>query len=100
MFTDGHPAEHLDGTTDPLGIFSAFMSDERLQDLVQHTNSKMIVLRQSIGERNRETFTYSDVDLPELKALIASLIVAGIRNDNHLNTTIMFRTDFGVPFYW
>ena len=99
MFIAGHQADHLDDIQDPISMFHAFMTEDMLLGIVQHTNAKMDVLRERIGAQNRFDATYRAMTLDELNALIACLLVAGIRNDNHMSTEIMFRMDCGVSFY-
>ena len=99
LFIDGHPAPHLAATDDPLALFSAFLTDERLEDIVGHTNVKLELLRASIGDANCDSNSYRNIGLDEFKAVIGCLIVAGVRGDNHLNTRDMFRDDFGPTFY-
>ena len=99
LFTAGHPAGHLDAVRDPLDLFLAFLSDQDLEVIRGHTNVKLRSIRSTIGDANRETATYSDMTLIEFKAFIACLIMAGIRNDNHLNTDQMFSEDFGITMY-
>ena len=99
MFIDGHPAPHLATIAYPLALFSAFLSEKRLENVLDHTNVKMELLRRSIGDGNRDSPSYYDIDMDELKAVIGCLIVAGVRGDNHLSTIDMFRDDFGPTFY-
>ena len=75
------------------------MSDDMLQHIVVHTNVKIAHLRSSIGARNKGKATYSDINITELKCLIACLIMAGTRKDNHLSAEHMFSSIYGCTFY-
>ena len=52
-----------------------------------------------IGDANRHKATYSDTNVTELKALIGCHIMAGVRDDNGLNTEQMFSNIYGCMFY-
>ena len=75
------------------------MSDDMLQNIVEHTNVKIQDLRSYVGASNRGKATYSDFNITELKCLIGCLIMAGTRKDNHLSAEHMFSSIYGCTFY-
>ena len=95
----GRPSDRVAALMDPLELFTSFMDDEMLGNIVSFTNDKISQLRMQIGEANRKKATYSDTNVTELKALIACLIMSGVRDDNGLNTEQMFSNIYGCMFY-
>ena len=83
----------------PIELFMAFFSLWMMEELVVHTNKRIVVGRASIGVVNREKASYKTTTLTEIKALIACLLVGGARKDGHLSTQHMFENLFGTTFY-
>ena len=95
----GGPTPEVAALDSPLAIFSNFLPDEQIEEICSHTNVKMSELRSNFGEYNRHKFTYSNVNLEEMKAFIGCLIMSGIRKDNHLRAGAMFSPVYGCAFY-
>ena len=53
----------------------------------------------TIGPGNRDKATFKDTNVNEMKAFIATLLVAGARNDSYTSTKHMFENLFAVSFY-
>ena len=81
------------------GHFFQFFTELIFELILRHSNVKMAEIRGNIGVANQDNLTYREISMIELKAVFGSLICAGARRDNHLNTRYMYRDDFGVPFY-
>ena len=88
----GHPSEIVCDILTPMALFSSFMTDVMLEDIVKCTNFKITQLRNQIGENNHNKSTYSNIDLIEIRCLIGLLIMAGSKKDNHVQTLDMFST--------
>jgi hypothetical protein len=73
----GRPTEVMDDKIDSIDVFEAFMSDDMLNKIVEYTNLKMVELRQSIGDGNRNSASYVPLDLVEFKAFLGCLIMTG-----------------------
>ena len=76
------------------------MEDEIFNIVEQHTNYRIQLVRDNkIGPTNRNTFTYSNTNVTELKCLVGCLVMTGVRKDGHLSLDQMFNTRFGANFY-
>ena len=83
----------------PGNLFLSFFSEPMIEELVLHTNERISEERDEIGDNNRNNATYSNTSINEMKALIATLLVAGARNDSHTSSMHMFEKLFAVAFY-
>ena len=95
----GGPTDRVALATTPEQLFSSFFPDDLIEMIVQRTNKKAFDIRQRIGAANRGKATYSDTNLREMRCFIGCHIMAGIRKDNHLNTTQMWSDTYGGFFY-
>ncbi|CAL4166289.1 unnamed protein product [Meganyctiphanes norvegica] len=95
----GGPIDHVADATTPEQLFSSFFLDNLIDIIVLTTNEKASDIRQKIGSANRENATFSDTNLTEMRCFIGCHIMAGIRKDNHLNTTQMWSDSYGGFFY-
>ena len=76
------------------------MEDEIFNIVERHTNIRIQLVRDTkIGPANRNTFTYSNTNVTELKCLVGCLVMTGVRKDGHLSLDQMFSTRFGANFY-
>ena len=99
LIPEGHPSEFVPVENTPLALFSSFMTDRMLEDVVRFTNIKIGQLRSTIGPANARKSTYSDIDLIELKSVMGMLIMSGSKKDNHVRTLDMFSIWSGNAFY-
>ncbi|MCP4365098.1 MAG: hypothetical protein GY800_07340, partial [Planctomycetes bacterium] len=100
VFETGRPSGFVAEATAPNELFSSFMPDDLISTLiVGNTNVKIAELRNNIGETNRNSFTYSDTNLTEIKCFMGVLIMSGIRHDNHLSAKEMYSQTYGCAFY-
>ncbi|CAL4067178.1 unnamed protein product [Meganyctiphanes norvegica] len=95
----GGPTDRVADATTPEQLFSSFFPDNLIDMIVLTTNEKASDIRQKIGTANREKATFSDTNLTEMRCFIGCHIMAGIRKDNHLNTTQMWSDTYGGFFY-
>ena len=89
----------MDDIRTPGNLFLSFFSEPMIEELVLHTNERISEERDLIGDNNRDKATYSDTTVNEMQALIATLLVAGARNDSQTSTKHMFENLFAVSFY-
>ena len=83
----------------PADLFFSFFSVLMIQELVTRTNERMVEECATLGGVNRDRAMFRDTTFNEMKAFIATLIVAGCRNDSHTSTKHMFENLFSVSFY-
>ena len=99
LIPEGHPSAFVPAENTPLALFSSFMTDSMLEDVVRFTNIKISQLRSTIGPVNARKSTYFDIDLMEIKAVIGMLIMSGSKKVNHFRTLDMFSIWSGSAFY-
>ena len=58
-------------------LFSKFMPDSVFEEIVRSTNVKMAQLRVGLGPLNQKKASYFDTTVPEMKCLVAVLIMSG-----------------------
>ena len=99
IVSEGHPSALVTNVNTPLALFSSFMTDRMLEDVVRFTNIKITQLWSTIDPANARESTYFDIDLMEIKAVIGMLIMSGSKKDNHVRTLDMFSIWSGSAFY-
>lgn len=93
----GSPTSVTDGANNAADFISLFLDDAMLSSICTHTNYKMAQLAKNF---KADIFTLKTVDLIELKALFGILIMAGVRNDNHLSSGDMWSRLEAVTLYY
>ena len=96
-FESAGPTMNVFGSKTPAEVFSKFLPDILLAEIVVHTNDKILTLRNKYKRQSDPTF--KDLCLMELRAFLAILIMTGARKDNHLQSEEMFSRSQGCPFY-
>ena len=99
IVSEGHPSALVTNVNTPLALFSSFMTDRMLEDVVRFTNIKIGQLRSTIGLGNIRKSTNANIDLIDLKYIIGMLIMSGSKKDSHVRTLDMFSTCSGRAFY-
>ncbi|CAG5015313.1 unnamed protein product [Parnassius apollo] len=72
---------------EPIDLFRLFMTDDMLQQVVTFTNAEIITQR---NRYKQESYTVSQTNLLEIKALLGLLLIAAAMKSNHLPTRILF----------
>ena len=99
FYVDGRPSPAMNDMRTPGNLFLSFFTEAIIAELVLHTNERISEERYLIGNTNRDSATYSDTSINEMKAMIGTLLVAGARNDSHTSSMHMFEKLFAVAFY-
>ncbi|XP_064090867.1 tigger transposable element-derived protein 1-like [Macrobrachium nipponense] len=93
----GGPTDATAGVVRVSDIFSLFLSDHMLAEIVVHSNEQLALLRSNY--RHKDNVALRDMDLRELKAFIGILIMSAVRSDNHATTSDMWDIPEGNPLY-
>ena len=96
-FESAGPTMTVFGCKTPAEVFSKFLPDVLLAEIVVHTNDKILTLRNEYKRHDDPTF--KDLCLMEFRAFLGILIMTGARKDNHLQSEEMFSRSQGCPFY-
>ncbi|XP_049880307.1 uncharacterized protein LOC126376804 [Pectinophora gossypiella] len=83
------PKERAREVSEPIDIFSLFISEDMLQQVVTFTNAEMLIRK---NKYKTETFTVSPTNLEEIRALLGLLFNAAAMKSNHLPTGMLFNT--------
>ncbi|CAK1581284.1 unnamed protein product [Parnassius mnemosyne] len=70
-----------------IDLFWPFMIDDMLQQVVTFTNAEIITQR---NRYKQESYTVSQTNLLEIKALLGLLLIAAAMKSNHLPTCMLF----------
>ncbi|XP_068215825.1 piggyBac transposable element-derived protein 4-like [Palaemon carinicauda] len=101
MFTPriepGGPTSLTLGTSKVSDIFSLFLTDRMLAEVVLYSNERLALLRSHYHHKGNVALR--DIDLRELKAFIGILIMTAVRADNHTPTWDMWNLTEGNPLY-
>ncbi|XP_068211224.1 piggyBac transposable element-derived protein 4-like [Palaemon carinicauda] len=101
MFTPriepGGPTSSVSSARRVVDIFSLFLDDEILQEIVVHSNVRLALLRSRYHHNGNADLR--DIDVRELKGFIGILVMSAIRNDNHTTTKDMWDPMEGNPLY-
>lgn len=74
---------------EPLKLFSLFMTDMMLEQVVNFTNAEILIRK---NKYKCESHTVSLIDLQELKALFGLFLNSAAIKSNHLPTRMLFNT--------
>lgn len=74
---------------EPIDLFSLFMTDDMLQQVVTFTNAEILIRR---NKYKHDSYTVSLTNLLEIKALLGLLLNSAAMKSNHLPTRILFDT--------
>jgi len=90
------PKGEARGLTDESQLFSLFVTDEMLQEIVKYTNQE-IERRQSFYQSSQ--WFIHPTNLTEIKALIGLLYMSAVLKNSGLNTEDMFSKIYGPPIF-
>ncbi|XP_068234350.1 piggyBac transposable element-derived protein 4-like [Palaemon carinicauda] len=93
----GGPTSSVSSASRVVDIFSLFLDDEILEEIVVRSNVRLALLRSKYHQKGNVTM--KDIDLRELKGLIGILVMSAVRNDNHTTTKDMWDVVEGNPLY-
>ncbi|CAK1587396.1 unnamed protein product [Parnassius mnemosyne] len=72
---------------EPIDLFRLFMTNDMLQQVVTFPNAEIITQR---NRYKQESYTVSQTNLLEIKALLGLLLIAAAMKSNHLPNCILF----------
>ncbi|XP_068247844.1 piggyBac transposable element-derived protein 4-like [Palaemon carinicauda] len=93
----GGPTSVTLGAKKMSDIFSLFLDDRMLAEIVLRSNERLALLRSNYHQKGNVALR--DIDLRELKAFIGILIMSAVRCDNHTPTCDMWDLTEGNPLY-
>ncbi|XP_046960296.1 piggyBac transposable element-derived protein 4-like [Vanessa cardui] len=87
-FIPGPKAEARE-SVDPINLFSLFITDEMLQQIVTFTNAEILIRK---NKYKNDSYTISQTDFEEMRALLGLLFISAAVKSNHLPTRMLFNT--------
>ncbi|XP_068200688.1 piggyBac transposable element-derived protein 4-like [Palaemon carinicauda] len=97
LIEQGGPPFSVSSSRHLVDIFSLFLDDEILEDIVVYSNVRLALLRSKYHQKGN--IAMKDIDLRELKGFIGILVMSAVRNDNHSTTKDMWDIVEGNPLY-
>ena len=70
---------------------------ENLNIILTHTNEKIIKVKENLGEKNSRS--YKELSLNELKAVLRLLYLIGVQKQNHNDIDELWNPKFGSNLY-
>ena len=74
FYVAGKPSPAMNDLRTPGSLFLSFLTEAIIAELVLHTNERISEERYLIGDTNRNSATYSDTSINEMKAMIGTLL--------------------------
>ena len=83
------PKERARELSEPIDLFSLFVTEDMLREIVTFTNAEINIKKNSY---KKELYTVSPTCFEEIRALLGLLFISAAMKSNHLPTRMLFNT--------